>query len=127
MRQFNGLPAQAEEVHVTVSGADQALTATMPAVPGWLNVLVGYDLTGGGATAASAIDITTTGLAVDLKQRLIVPAGATTDAANTSWTVRPPFGRKASGPNVAVSVNVPSFGAGNTGAALNLYGYRVPA
>lgn len=127
MGQFNGLPAQAEEVHVTVSGAATALTATMPAVPGWINVLCGYDLTGGGATAASAIDITTTGLAVELTQRLIVPAGATTDAANTSWTVRPPFGRKASAANTAVSVNVPSFGAGNTGAALNLYGYRVPA
>lgn len=31
-----------------------------------------------------------------------------------------------SGANTAVSVNVPAFGLGNTGATINLYGYRIP-
>lgn len=125
-KQYNGLPSVAVNVDVTVTGANTALVATMPAVPGFINVLLGYDITGTGATAASAIDVTTTGLATDLAQRLSVPAGVTVNAPNTAWTVRPPRGRPASGSNVAVSVTVPAFGAGNTGAAINLYGYRVP-
>lgn len=127
MLQDNGLPARAVEVHATATGANSAMAATMPAVPGWINVLVGYDITGAGATAASVLSVTTTGLAVELAQKLVVPAGVTTNAANTSWTVRPPFGRKASAVNTAVVVNVPAFGAGNTAAAINIYGYRVKA
>lgn len=125
--QYNGLPARAVEVHVTTTAANGIMAPSMPAVPGWLNVLVGYDITGGGATAASVINVATTGLAVELQQRLVVPAGATTNATNAAWTVRPPFGRKASAANVAVTVTVPAFGAGNTAAAVNIYGYRVPA
>lgn len=47
-RQSNGLDARAIEVDVTVSGANTALVATMPAVPGYINVLLGYDVTGTG-------------------------------------------------------------------------------
>lgn len=102
------------------------MAATMPAVAGWINVLEGYDITGTGATAAGTLDVTTTGLAVNAAQRLAVPAGVAVNAPNTAWSVRFPHGRKASGPNVAVVVNVPAFGAGNTGAAINLHGYRIP-
>lgn len=126
--QSNGLSARAIPVDITVGiVANTAMAATMPAVPGWINVLEGYDMTGTGATAAQTIDVTTTGLLVNAAQRLAIPAGATVNAPNTAWSVRFPHGRRASAANTAVVVNVPAFGAGNTGAAINLHGYRVPA
>lgn len=124
--QMNGLDARAIQVDATASGANTALTVTMPAVVGYINVLLGYDISGTGATAASTISVVSTGLAVNLAHQLAVPAGASTAAATPSWHVRPPVGRPASASNTAVSVTVPAFGTGNLGATINLYGYRVP-
>lgn len=124
-----GLPPQAVPVNVTVSGANAQLVATMPALPGWLNILVGYKITGSGATAATTIDVTCTGAPVGENpiSRLTVPAGVNANAANTAWSPEWRFGIAASGPNIELAITVPPFGAGNTGAAINLYGYRVPA
>jgi hypothetical protein len=124
----DGLPADAVRINVTLNAVAAEMLATMPAVPGWRNVLCGFQVTGTGATAASAIDIVTTGCAAgeNPRLRLAVPAGAVANAPNTAWSPSWPFGIPAAGPNVAIVVTVPSFGAGNTGAAINLYGYRIP-
>lgn len=129
-RSRDGLAADAVKVNVTVTSAGNTeMVATMPAVPGFRNVLCGFDISGGGATAASAISITTTGCAAGTNPalRLVVPAGATTNAANTAWSPKYPLGIEAALVNTAISVTVPAFGAGNTGAAINLYGYRYPS
>lgn len=57
-----GLPADAVAVNINVGVvANTAMNAVMPAVSGYINVLRGFKITGTGATAASAIDVTTTG------------------------------------------------------------------
>jgi len=124
-----GLPADAVAVNINVGVvANTTMNAVMPAVPGYLNVLRGFKITGTGATAASAIDVTTTGCGTaGPNLRLAVPAGVNTNAPNTAWSPDWPNGIPASAANTAITVSVPAFGAGNTGAAISLYGYRIRA
>lgn len=122
----NGLPVRAVQVFSSASGAAQDLTVTMPAVAGYVNVLTALQMTGGGATVALGVDVVFTGCVVNPKLRLIAPAGALLNAANTAWSPEWENGLPASGPNVAITVTLPSLGLGNLGAAINLIGYRIP-
>ena len=83
--------------------------------------LSGFCLTGTGATGASTIEVTTTGLAVNLKFKVVVPAGAGIEVSPRILTFSPPL--PASADNTAITVAVPSFGAGNLAAALSTWGY----
>lgn len=83
--------------------------------------LTGFSITGLGATAASTIAITTTGLQVNLTWYLAIPAGVTT--AVTPLILSFPIPLPANNPGVNIVINVPSFGAGNTTAAANAYGF----
>lgn len=122
-KQHNGLAARAVQVTVTATGgANAAVVATMPAVPGWVNVIQGYDITGTGATAAALVDITISGLAVAVSHKAAVPAGVT---VLTERNVRFPRGLQATGANTAVSVTLPALGLGSLSATVNVYGYRV--
>ena len=110
---------------IVTSGATAAagsMTATMAAAPGLRNRICGFIVTGGGATSASIIDVVVTGLPTSLTFKLVIPAGATV-------SINPlviPFGDgiPASADNTAITVTVPSFGAGNTHAAVAAGGYR---
>lgn len=129
-RARDNLAPDAVKVNVTeISAGNTALAAVMPAVPGYRNVLCGFDITGTGATAAGTIDVTTTGCPAGSNPalHLAVPAGVTANAVNTGWSPKYPFGVEAALVNSAITVNVPAFGAGNTGAVINLYGYRYPS
>jgi hypothetical protein len=107
------------------SGAAQLNMATLPAVPGKINFLEGFDVTGGGATAATVIEVSVTGLAAGtLKYELPILAGVTGPMnAQGGFSLRFPEPLPASGVNVAISVAVPSLGAGNTNASVVAYGY----
>lgn len=106
------------------SGAAQANTATLPATAGRTQYLEGFEITGGGATAASLIEVSITGLAGGtIKYEMNVLAGVTGPVnAQGGLFVRFPEPLPASGQNTAVNVTVPSFGAGNTNAAVVAYG-----
>jgi hypothetical protein len=106
-------------------GAAQTNTATLPATAGKTQYLEGFDITGGGATAASVIEVSVTGLAAGtLKYELNILAGVTGPMnAQGGFSVRFPQPLPASGVNVAISVAVPSLGAGNTNAAVVAYGF----
>jgi hypothetical protein len=54
--------------------------------------------------------------------KLVIPAGATTSI--TPLVVPLGDGIPASADNTAITVTVPSFGAGNTHAAVAAWGYR---
>ena len=126
--QYNGLSARAVQADVSVGpSAASALVATMPAAVGWQNVLTGWDISGLGATVGVGINVTVTGCLVNPTSVLAVQAGVLLPGITAGGCVRFPNGRPASAPNTAITVTVPSFGLGNTGAAINLYGYRVPA
>ncbi len=102
-----------------------AITAVLPAIVGNKTFFEGFDLTGGGATAASTISVTVTGLqAGTLAWQVLVPAGAgNTNSSNLNFTVRPPSPLPTSGTNSAITVNVPSLGAGNTNVSVTAYGF----
>jgi hypothetical protein len=108
------------------SGAAQSNAASLAATAGKTNYLEGFDVTGGGATAASVIEVSVTGLAAGtLKYELNILAGVTGPMnAQGGFSVRFPQPLPASGVNVAVTVTVPNFGAGNTNAAVVAYGFQ---
>jgi hypothetical protein len=107
------------------SGAAQSNAATLPATAGRTQYLEGFDVTGGGATAASIIEISVTGLAGGtLKFEMNVLAGVTGPVnAQGGLSIRFPEPLPASALNSAITVTVPSFGAGNTNAAVVAYGF----
>jgi hypothetical protein len=108
-----------------VGGAAQANAATLPATAGRTQYLEGFDVTGGGATAAAVIEVSVTGLAGGtLKFEMNVLAGVTGPVnAQGGLFIRFPEPLPASAVNSAITVTVPSFGAGNTNAAVVAYGF----
>lgn len=103
------------------TAAAAALAPALGAVAGKTNYLTGLEITGGGATAAGAIDATVTGLAATLHYGIVAPAGAGLALAPIVVTFSPP--RPASAVNTAITLNVPSFGAGNLIASAALHGF----
>lgn len=110
----------------SATGAAGAIAPAIAAVSGKLNVLKGFIVTGAGATGASNITVTVTGLAIGtISFNIAVPAGTTT--AITPLVVYFEDGLVASATNTAITLNVPSFGAGNLASAAVLWGYSLDA
>ena len=84
----------------------------------------GFEITGGGATGASVVQATITGLTGGtLTLNVPVPAGATLGIQPLVVEFNPAI--PASAINTNIVLNLPSFGAGNAHAAGNIHGYRV--
>jgi hypothetical protein len=106
----------------TSTVAASATTATITAPTGMTAYINGFVVNGLGATAASVIAITVTGvLGGTQTYQYSVPAGVTT--ISPSFQVNFPMPVPASGVSTNIVVNVPSFGAGNTNANVTVYGY----
>lgn len=101
--------------------AAAAATATLTSAAGKMMYITGFAVTGSGATAASVIQVTVTGVVGGTQTYIMtIPAGATT--AVTPLIVNFPLPLAASGFNTNIVVSAPSFGAGNTNAAVVAYG-----
>lgn len=102
--------------------AAQANNVSLGGVAGKMTYLTGFEITGLGATAGSTISVTIggTGLATPPTFSLTIPAGATT--AITPLNIYFPTPIPASAVGQAITVNVPSFGAGNTAANVVAHG-----
>lgn len=104
--------------------ANAAATATLAAVAAKTNYLSGFIVTGAGATAASVVALTITGLLGGTRtQNIVVPAGVTTSIIPLTPSFVPPL--PASAVNTAIVVSAAAFGAGNTNAAVMAYGFVV--
>lgn len=111
-------PLQASSGNVAAATA----TATLTTAATQTTYLSGFDITGAGATAASVILATITGLLGGTRTyALTIPAGATTGITPLTVAFNPPL--PASAANTAIVVSAPSFGAGNTNAVANAQGY----
>lgn len=100
--------------------ANATATATMSAVAGKTNVLDAIQVTGLGATAGTTVTGTITGVQGGTEEFTVaVPAGVATPV---NFELTFPGGLFASGPNTAIVVSVPAFGAGNTNAEVNVQG-----
>lgn len=101
-------------------------TATLAAVATKYNYIIGFDINGGGATAASVIQCTVSNiLGGTLTYSVPIAAGAT--ASITPVSVRFPEPLQSSAVNTAIAVSCPSFGSGNTSATVNAYGFVTAA
>lgn len=99
-------------------------TATLGAVAGKTNYISGFEITGAGATAGSAVVATIVGtLGGTLSYIIAVPTGATVGVLPLVVEFSPPL--PASAVNTAIVVSAPSFGAGNTNAAVVAHGYQI--
>lgn len=119
-------PVAASSGHVAAATA----TATLSAVAGKINYLEQVDVTGLGATGASVVYVTFTGLASGsstLTLGIPVPAGATglinPNSMTGGYRYTFPTPIPASGANVAIVASLPSLGAGNTDANLTISGF----
>lgn len=111
------------DIDASSAVAAAANNVTLAGVAGQTTFITGFEITGDGATAGSIITITITGVLGGTKTYfLTIPAGVTT--AITPLIVE--FARPipASAVNTAIVVNVPSFGAGNTNAAVTAHGFQ---
>ena len=103
--------------------AAQNGTASLPATANVTNSLCGFSVTGGGATAASIVQVTITGLigGIPLAFQIAVPQGANNGIS--TLIVNFPTAIPASAQNSPIVLNMPSFGAGNTNAVGNIWGF----
>jgi hypothetical protein len=106
--------------------ADATATATLsaPVVAGVQRqaYLCGFSATAGGATAASVVSITVTGLAAGTATWTYgAVTGATTPSA--PLVVVFPACLPESAPGTGIAVSMPALGTGNTNAAVNAWGF----
>ena len=104
---------------VSAAGAAQSNAATLTGKTGQYTYIEGFDVTGGGATAASVVEVSTTGLSNNLKFEMNVLAGATGPInAQGGLFVRFPTPIPSSATNTNIVVTLPSLGSGNTSERL---------
>jgi hypothetical protein len=103
------------------TGANASITAVLPAQSGFTNYVSGIKITGGGATAASLITATLTGLTNTLSYVIAVPAGATLGIVPLVVEFDPPL--PASAANTAITLTVPAAGTGNTAMSAVIHGF----
>jgi hypothetical protein len=96
----------------------------MAATANVTNWIVGFDITGTGATVGAVVAVTIAGLlGGSITYTLASATGAT--VMNTPLSIRFPFAIPASAANIAITVTCPSLGAGSTNNVVNAFGYRV--
>lgn len=103
------------------SVAASAAVATLAASALKLNSLSGIHVSGGGATGATTVLATITGL-VGGTMTVVIPVAAGANVAITPVNIQfnPPI--PASAINTPIVLTVPSFGVGNLNAAANAWG-----
>jgi len=121
----SGYPAGATVVGASSGNVAAAVAAATIAAGGATkrSYLTGFDFTSAGATAASVVTGTITGAAGGTRSFTVpVVAGVTLGNEPVRMTFNPPL--PAAALNSAITVSVPSLGAGNTNATMNTYGYQ---
>jgi len=114
----------ATQLAASQAGAASALGATLLNAAGKTTYITGFQVTGAGATAASVITVQIQNVVSGpMSYKMAIPAGATVGVTPLIVTFPQPLA--ASGVNVAIAVSVPSFGAGNTDAAVSAQGFQV--
>jgi hypothetical protein len=110
---------------VSAAGGAQSNAATLTGASGKYTYLEGFDITGAGATGATVVEVTTTGLTNNLKFEVPVAAGVNAPFIGGLgvYQVRFPTPIQSSATNSNIVVTLPSFGSGNTNASITVYGF----
>ena len=97
--------------------------ATLPGAPGLTTFISGFEITASGATAASCVNATVTGVVSgNLTYTFCAPAGLTAEAPPLLVNFNPPI--PAASVNAPIVVSLPSLGAGNANAAVVTHGFQ---
>ena len=120
-----GYPAGATPVTASSGNvANAAAVATLPAVAAKTTYITGFEITGGGATAAALVLATLAGLISGAATYVVgVVAGAT--ASNPSIIIQFTSAIPGSAVNTAIVLTLPALGAGNTNAAVVAHGFQI--
>lgn len=103
--------------------ANASAAATLAAVAAKTNYVTGVEFTFAGATAASVVVATITGLLGGTQSFIVaVPAGAAVGGVPIALKFDPPH--PASAVNTAITATLPALGAGNTNACANIRGIQ---
>lgn len=103
--------------------ANASAAATLAAAAGKTTYITGFEITSGGATAASLVSATVAGLLGGTATYTYgCVAGATAPNAPLIVSFVPPM--PASAVNTAIVVTLPALGAGNTNATVTAHGYQ---
>lgn len=116
-------PATRTPAAQTNSAANAALSATLAAVAGKTTYIAGFQITGGGATAAAVVDALLTGIFGGVALYAFgVVAGAGLACPSLIVKFDPPL--PASAPNTAITLSLAALGAGNVVAGIAIQGYQ---
>lgn len=117
----------ASGIQVTSSSgnvANASAVATLPGIAAKTTYLTSYTITGGGATGASIVNATITGVVGGtMTLNFIVPAGATLGCQPLIVVFLEPV--PASAVNTPIVLTLPALGAGNTNAAVTATGFQL--
>lgn len=112
---------------VTASSGNVAAataSAALPAVASVLNYVTGFTVTAGGATSAAIVNVTLVGvLGGTMTFNFGAAAGAT--VMSTPLVVVFPVPVPATAVNTAITLSMPTLGAGNTNAAVMIHGFKI--
>lgn len=121
-----GLPVGNPVQNSSGSVAAAPAVATLPGTPNFKNFVTGFELTAGGATAAALVNATLAGIAGGtLNYTFAAPAGVAVGATPLTVYFDPPI--PASAVNTAITLTLPSLGAGNTNATAVIHGFQLPS
>lgn len=118
-----GVPALGNTLTNAGNVAASANNVGLASAVGRLVYLSGFEISGLGSTAGATITITVTGIPTTLSYTLVIPASVTTAVPTLQVEYSTPIGANAT--NQAITVNVPSFGAGNTNTTVAVHGFIV--
>lgn len=118
-------PSAATPLNATSGNvANGAAVATIGPAAGQFTWVTGFEITAAGATAASVVTASLTGLAgANSFYTYAVPAGVTTQGPILVVEFAKPV--RSSAVNTAITLTLPALGAGNTNAVVNLHGFTM--
>jgi hypothetical protein len=107
--------------------ANATALAYFVGAPGKYNYVSGIHITGLGATAASTVLFTISGIGTIFTYIIPVPAGVTTSLfPNTGGLfIIFPSPLQSTAVNTQINASLPALGAGNTNACVNMWGYQL--
>jgi len=106
----------------STTAANGIMTVSIAALAGKTTYISGMVITGSGATAASVITVTITNTVTQtMNYNIVIPAGVTTTITPLVVSFVPSI--PANAVNTIITVTVPAFGAGNTNAAVSIWGF----
>lgn len=110
-------------IYSSGNAAAAIATATVPALPGRTAYISGLQITSSGSTAAAVVLAVLAGLIGGASISYVYTSVAGVTLANPTLQIMFPKPIPASASNTAVTLTLPSLGAGSTNAVATLHGF----